>query len=158
MIIMVAEEEDEAMIDNQVMEEEEAVKDTSKNSESHNKMRPSRTRQILSGLAKRIWGDVCQRFKQQTPAKPSGQALQWSPEKRRVPHQVDWWKEEGCGIDWHLHDPEWDGKRKVANPRCLDRWIWCPHWAENRGRRISLELTPHKAHYRLGSKTSQKPH
>ena len=30
MIIMVAEEEDEAMIDNQVMEEEEAVKDTSK--------------------------------------------------------------------------------------------------------------------------------
>ena len=54
MIIMVAEEEDEAMIDNQVMEEEEAVKDTSKNSESHNKMRPSRMRQILSGLAKRI--------------------------------------------------------------------------------------------------------
>ena len=35
---MVAEEEDEAMIDNQVMEEEEAVKDTSKNSENHNKM------------------------------------------------------------------------------------------------------------------------
>ena len=192
---MVAEEEDEATIDDQVTDEEKRL------SKKHQKIakiivekthrqlgHPGRDKLVLAlrkggfeenviQAAKEHNCDICQRFKQQRPAKPSAliQAkhfnevlekdvfhIKWNDEKKKVVALIDIFSK-------YQMNSVIQSEAEKEELRVLDAWIDAfdipirlrvdaagSHMSEvylkyMDDRNIKLELIPREAHYRLGT-------